>query len=100
MSWIYTDKAKIKIRVISVIRVLKLLFFDCDSSASCINCKERGNRMTDKPAVSQVEQLVLAQSGQKLLYAPTEKVGVIVVDNFPALGKLAALRFIEWVQQN
>ncbi|MGH7451411.1 MAG: 6-phosphogluconolactonase, partial [bacterium] len=56
--------------------------------------------MTDKPAGSQVEQLVLAQSGQKLLYAPTEKVGVIVVDNFPALGKLAALQFVEWVQQN
>jgi glucosamine-6-phosphate deaminase len=56
--------------------------------------------MPKKPAGSQVEQLVLTQSGQKLLYAPTEKVGVIVVDNFPALGKLAALRFIEWVQQN
>jgi len=49
---------------------------------------------------SLVEQLVLAQSSQKLRYSPTEKIGVIVVDNFPALGKLAALRFIEWVQQN
>jgi glucosamine-6-phosphate deaminase len=49
---------------------------------------------------SQVEQLALAQSGQKLRYFPTEKIGVIVVDNFPALGKLAALRFIEWAQQN
>jgi len=49
---------------------------------------------------SNVEQQALAQSGQKLRYAPTEKIGVIVVDNFPALGKLAALRFIEWAQQN
>ena len=49
---------------------------------------------------SQVEQRALAQSGQRLRYVPTEKIGVIVVDNFPALGKLAALRFIEWVQQN
>lgn len=49
---------------------------------------------------SKVEQLALAQSGQKLRYAPTEKIGVIVVDNFPALGKLTALRFIEWVQYN
>jgi glucosamine-6-phosphate deaminase len=49
---------------------------------------------------STVEQLALAQSGQKLRYPPTEKIGVIVVDNFPALGKLAALRFIEWAQQN
>jgi glucosamine-6-phosphate deaminase len=49
---------------------------------------------------SRVEQLALAQSGQKLCYAPAEKMGVIVVDNFPALGKLAALRFIEWVQRN
>jgi glucosamine-6-phosphate deaminase len=49
---------------------------------------------------SQVEQLALAQSGHKLRYSPTEKIGVIVVDNFPALGKLAALRFIEWAQQN
>src|SRR5574341_950129 len=49
---------------------------------------------------SKVEQLAITQSGQKLLYAPTEKIGTIVVDNFPALGKLTALRFIEWAQQN
>ncbi len=49
---------------------------------------------------SKVEQKVLAASGEKLNYPPSEKVGVIVVDNFPMLGKLTALRFIEWVQQN
>jgi glucosamine-6-phosphate deaminase len=47
-----------------------------------------------------VEQNALNRSKQKLVYAPTEKIGVIVVDNFPTLGKLSALRFIEWVQQN
>jgi len=56
--------------------------------------------MTEKATSSRVEQLAIAKSGQKLLYPPTEKVGVIVVDNFPALGKLTALRFIEWVQEN
>ncbi|MDZ7362408.1 MAG: glucosamine-6-phosphate deaminase [candidate division KSB1 bacterium] len=56
--------------------------------------------MPTRETPSPVEQLALAQSGQKLRYSPTEKIGVIVVDNFPALGKLAALRFIEWVQQN
>ncbi|NIT62095.1 MAG: hypothetical protein GWN00_39645, partial [Aliifodinibius sp.] len=29
-----------------------------------------------------------------------EKIGVIQVQNFPLLGKLAALRFLEWVQNN
>ncbi|MDZ7345050.1 MAG: glucosamine-6-phosphate deaminase, partial [candidate division KSB1 bacterium] len=51
-------------------------------------------------APSKVEQLAIVHSNQKLIYPPPEKVGVIVVDHFPALGKLAALRFIEWVQHN
>jgi glucosamine-6-phosphate deaminase len=49
---------------------------------------------------SRVEEIALKRSGQKLAYPPTEKTGVIVVDNFPALGKLTALRFLEWVQEN
>ncbi|MDZ7289903.1 MAG: glucosamine-6-phosphate deaminase [candidate division KSB1 bacterium] len=56
--------------------------------------------MPETVTPSKVEQLALTQSGQKLIYSPTEKIGTIVVDNFPALGKLTALRFIEWVQQN
>jgi hypothetical protein len=56
--------------------------------------------MTPPITSSKVEQLALAPSGQNLLYPLTEKIGAIIVDNFPALGKLAALRFIEWVQQN
>jgi glucosamine-6-phosphate deaminase len=49
---------------------------------------------------SKVEKLILEKSGQKLIYPPVEKIGVIVVDNFPTLGKLTALRFLEWVQNN
>jgi len=49
---------------------------------------------------SKVEKIVLEKSSQRLIYPPIEKIGVIVVDNFPALGKFAALRFLEWVQAN
>jgi len=49
---------------------------------------------------SEVESRALEASGQRLVYAPTEKMGAIVVDGFPGLGRLAAMRFIEWVQQN
>lgn len=56
--------------------------------------------MTEVAVTSGVEQVILERSGEKLMYPPTEKVGVVVVDNFPLLGKLTALRFIEWVQQN
>ncbi len=49
---------------------------------------------------SNVEKRALKKSGMKLCYAPDEKIGVIVVDSFPELGHLAALRFIEWVQKN
>lgn len=48
--------------------------------------------------ISQVEQKALG--GKALIYAPQEKLGVIVVDSFPALGTLAALRFMEWAQSN
>jgi glucosamine-6-phosphate deaminase len=49
---------------------------------------------------SHVEHKALQATGRSLRYAPLEKLGVIVVDSFPALGTLAALRFIEWVQHN
>ncbi|MCH7954175.1 MAG: PIG-L family deacetylase [Candidatus Marinimicrobia bacterium] len=49
---------------------------------------------------SKVEEHYLAKSGRKLRYTPTEKIAVIQVDNFPDLGKLAALRFLEWVLEN
>lgn len=49
---------------------------------------------------SAVEAKALEKYANKLRYRPFEKTGVIVVDNFPMLGKLTALRFIEWVQNN
>jgi glucosamine-6-phosphate deaminase len=52
----------------------------------------------ERTTASRVEERALA--GKPLRYAPQEKLGVIVVDSFPALGTLAALRFIEWVQSN
>ncbi len=51
-------------------------------------------------ASSVVEERALARSGRSLMYEPTEKIGVIEVGNFPSLGKLTAMRFIEWVQKN
>ncbi len=50
--------------------------------------------------LSKVEQYYLEKSGRELCYKPTEKIPIIQVDNFPELGKLTALRFVEWVQQN
>ncbi|MBU1101751.1 MAG: glucosamine-6-phosphate deaminase [Bacteroidetes bacterium] len=49
---------------------------------------------------SVVEKYYLEKSGKKLRYEPTENISVIQVNNFPELGKLTALRFIEWVQLN
>ncbi|RPH30721.1 glucosamine-6-phosphate deaminase, partial [bacterium] len=49
---------------------------------------------------SVVERYELERSGRKLMYGPTEKIPIIEVPNFPTLGKLTALRFIEWVLKN
>lgn len=49
---------------------------------------------------SSVEAVELERSGRKPAYPPTEKVSIIEVGNFPLLGKLTALRFIEWVLKN
>jgi len=50
--------------------------------------------------LSRVEEIFLNRSGYELQYTPEEKTGIISVDNFPLLGKLTALRFIEWIQNN
>lgn len=47
-----------------------------------------------------VERTAVAASAFEALYPPREKIPTVMVDNFPALGKLAAMRFIEWAQQN
>jgi len=49
---------------------------------------------------SKVEEIALKRSGRKFIYPPQEKIKSIVVENFPMLGKLAALRFLEWVKHN
>jgi glucosamine-6-phosphate deaminase len=56
--------------------------------------------MTNAPDPTPVERHGLSASPFDLLYPPTEKIGTLVVESFPALGRLTALRFLEWVQQN
>jgi glucosamine-6-phosphate deaminase len=53
-----------------------------------------------RETTSSVEMMALKFNNQKICYPPTEKVKTIIVENFPALGKLTALRFIEWAQKN
>jgi len=53
-----------------------------------------------KTFTSKVEQIAISHSGQELRYPPVEKVKVIIVDNVPELGRLTALRFLEWAQNN
>jgi len=56
--------------------------------------------MRDYEADSRVEEVVLEKYGKPLFYPPTERIGVVEVADFPTLGKLAALRFLEWLQLN
>jgi len=58
--------------------------------------------MKDKKKIdfSNVEKQVLKQTGRKPIYPDTEKIPCLVVDNFPMLGKITALRFIEWIKEN
>jgi glucosamine-6-phosphate deaminase len=56
--------------------------------------------MSQTLQLTPVEQHALSTSPHDILYPPTEKIATLVVDNFPSLGRLAALRFLEWVQGN
>jgi glucosamine-6-phosphate deaminase len=56
--------------------------------------------INQKVHLSKVEQQILKLSDYDCLYPPTEKIPTIVVPHFPMLGKLTALRFLEWVQQH
>ena len=47
-----------------------------------------------------VETYFLNRSRLEFRYAPEEKIPIVQVNNFPLLGQLAALRFLEWVQSN
>lgn len=50
-----------------------------------------------KPLLSPVEQSFFSQSGIDQI---STNIPYIVVDNFPKLGLIASLRFLEWVSQN
>lgn len=50
--------------------------------------------------LSSVEAAELKKLQAKPFYPPTEKIKTIIVENFPELGKLTALRFIEWAQKH
>lgn len=50
--------------------------------------------------LSRVESVALAASPLEVIYPPAEKIPVVTVANFPALGKLAAMRFLEWAQDH
>ncbi|MEA3286910.1 MAG: glucosamine-6-phosphate deaminase [Candidatus Marinimicrobia bacterium] len=45
-----------------------------------------------------VESYFLNRSKLDFQYAPDEKIPLVQVNNFPLLGQLTALRFLEWVQ--
>jgi glucosamine-6-phosphate deaminase len=51
-------------------------------------------------ATSSVEALEIERSGRTAWYPPAEKVRIVEVANFPTLGKMTALRFVEWVLKN
>jgi glucosamine-6-phosphate deaminase len=46
---------------------------------------------------SKVEQVFMERSGRKRM---TTKMPYVIVDNFPGLGLLTSLRFLEWVAEN
>ena len=54
----------------------------------------------DELKLSRVEARALEHSPLDPIYAPEEQIPVITVLNFPALGQLVAMRFIEWVQDH
>ena len=54
----------------------------------------------DRFSPSAVESRALEASPLEARYGAAEKIPVITVSNFPALGKLAAMRFLEWVQDH
>lgn len=55
---------------------------------------------TEVVSLSPVERCFVEQSAYQPQYPPTEKMPVIVAESFPQLGRLTALKFLEWVQAN
>ncbi len=50
--------------------------------------------------ISKVEEIAVNKFGKPLVYLPYEKIKTLEVPNFPSLGKIVALRFLEWLQMN
>ncbi|MFH1856897.1 MAG: glucosamine-6-phosphate deaminase [Candidatus Omnitrophota bacterium] len=50
--------------------------------------------------VSRLESIMLKKSGKEAVYPPVEKIKIIELPDFPSLGKITALRFLEWLQLN
>ncbi|CAL1147425.1 unnamed protein product [Cladocopium goreaui] len=57
-------------------------------------------RKFEEPKTSSVESHLVSCSPFQPQYEPEEKIRTVVVENFPMLGKAAAWRFLEWVQEN
>jgi glucosamine-6-phosphate deaminase len=60
----------------------------------------RTNDMDDDAVASAVEERALKRAGYALIYPGREHVPSIIVESFPALGRLTAARFLEWVQEH
>ncbi len=56
--------------------------------------------MKSRPCSSAVEKHFIQCSGKPLRYDPAERTSIIEVADFPSLGRLTALRFLEWVLEN
>ena len=54
----------------------------------------------EQPDYSPVELKAIEKSPLDPLYASEEQIPVIAVGNFPALGQLVAMRFVQWVQHH
>lgn len=70
---------------------------DPSSEAAVETEAEAQTQISTWESSSRVEQIALSRSGYDAIYAPLEKIPSIVVENFPALGRLTAVRFLEWV---
>merc|ERR1719401_2465618 len=61
---------------------------------------KRRRIVEDQAEASSVERYLETAGPFEARYAPQEKMRALVVENFPALGKAAAFRFLEWAQKN
>jgi len=59
--------------------------------------KNNGLSLLEQPGFTNVEKAFIEQSG---IIETTSKIPYVVVDNFPKLGLITALRFLEWVSDN